>query len=79
MSLALLYTSNGLEHVALSILEQCKNLASKHSLDTFHAMIIRRIAYIDVNFNVNFFLIHNHSKGSVSAFRIQLLFTLLHA
>ncbi|CAG9535382.1 unnamed protein product [Cercopithifilaria johnstoni] len=47
MTLAMLYASNNLEHVALSILEQCKNLAYKHSLDTFHAIIMRRIAYID--------------------------------
>lgn len=47
----MLYTSNNLEHVALSILEQCKNLAHKHSLDTFYAIIIRRIAYIDVRLN----------------------------
>ncbi|VBB29586.1 unnamed protein product [Acanthocheilonema viteae] len=47
ITLAMLYTSNNLEHVALSILEQCKNLAHKHSLDTFHAIIMRRIAYID--------------------------------
>uniref|UniRef100_A0A0R3RIH1 Anaphase-promoting complex subunit 5 n=1 Tax=Elaeophora elaphi TaxID=1147741 RepID=A0A0R3RIH1_9BILA len=45
--LAMLYTSNNLEHVALAILKQCKNLAYKHSLDTFHAIIMRRIAYID--------------------------------
>uniref|UniRef100_A0AAF5PRI4 Anaphase-promoting complex subunit 5 n=5 Tax=Wuchereria bancrofti TaxID=6293 RepID=A0AAF5PRI4_WUCBA len=47
ITLAMLYISNNLEHVALSILEQCKNLAHKHSLDTFHAIIMRRIAYID--------------------------------
>ncbi|VDK73749.1 unnamed protein product [Litomosoides sigmodontis] len=47
ITLAMLYTSNNLEHVAMSILEQCKNLAHKHSLDTFHAIIMRRIAYID--------------------------------
>uniref|UniRef100_A0A915PQ89 Anaphase-promoting complex subunit 5 n=1 Tax=Setaria digitata TaxID=48799 RepID=A0A915PQ89_9BILA len=47
MVLAMLYISNNLEHVALSILEQCKSLAYKHSLDTFQAIVMRRIAYID--------------------------------
>ncbi|EJD75489.1 hypothetical protein LOAG_17376 [Loa loa] len=47
IALAMLYASNNLEHVALSILEQCKHLAYKHSLDTFYAIIMRRIAYID--------------------------------
>lgn len=45
--LAMLYASNDLEHVALKILEQCKTVALKHSLDIFKAIITRRIAYID--------------------------------
>ncbi|VDN08087.1 unnamed protein product, partial [Thelazia callipaeda] len=47
ITLAMLYVSNKLEHVALSILEQCKNLACRHSLDLFEHIIVRRIAYID--------------------------------
>lgn len=55
IALAMFYASNSLEHVALSILEECRTIAKKHSLETIEGLVTRRIAYIDVCFNFFFF------------------------
>lgn len=50
MLLALLYASSDLTHVSRSILESCRIKANTANIGNMHAMIIRRLAYIDVCF-----------------------------
>lgn len=52
--MAMLYASNGLEHVATSMLEQVLTAAQTYQLKTFEAMALRRLAYVDVSVHVYF-------------------------